>query len=418
VSTAKPTNTKPTNAGDAAGGLRSGIRVLARHLTPAPRLSTSAGRTQNLLALLHELRHADALSRTDLAELTGLAIPTVHRLLAVLLESQLVAEDEATRATGGLGRPASLYWFDSSVASVAGVDVGNETTRVAVAAANGTIIGATSLPTPKIADDLAGGIVTSLTSIISGMPQAPGPLVGVGVGISASVDPASGRLAIAPIHHGWDGLPLHSMLSDELSCPVVIEQDDHLSALAELSDRGTVPGASSLVVLNYGRGIGAGIVVDGALVRGARGRAGRIADWPANGQDASTLGGRLLPDAMSRAYRAQGGAGNVVDGASLCHAARGGDRIAQNLVEFAASGIADAFLRLAVTFDPKNMVMGGGFAGSFDLFDHQIKLAMSVLPDPPIVAPSVIASEAVLLGGLIAANPFVETWLAERVRAL
>ena len=140
MSTAKPTSTKPTNSGDAAGGLRSGIRVLARHLTPAPRLSTSAGRTQNLLALLHELRHADALSRTDLAQLTGLAIPTVHRLLAALLESRLVAEDEATRATGGLGRPASLYRFDSSVASVAGVDVGNETTRVAVAAANGTII--------------------------------------------------------------------------------------------------------------------------------------------------------------------------------------------------------------------------------------------------------------------------------------
>ncbi len=140
---------KPTNSGDAGGGLRSGIRVLARHLTPAPRLSTSAGRSQNLLALLHELRHADALSRTDLAELTGLAIPTVHRLLAALLESRLVAEDEATRATGGLGRPASLYRFDSSVASVAGVDVGNETTRVAVAAVNGTIIGATSLATPK-----------------------------------------------------------------------------------------------------------------------------------------------------------------------------------------------------------------------------------------------------------------------------
>ena len=99
-------------------------------------------------------------------------------------------------------------------------------------------------------------------------------------------------------------------------------------------------------------------------------------------------------------------------------AARGGDPIAQGLVELAATGIADVFLRLAVTFDPENMVLGGGFAGSFDLFDHQIKQAMSVLPDPPIVTPSVIASEAVLLGGLIAANPFVETWLADRVRAI
>jgi len=392
--------------------------VLARHLTPPPRLSTSAGRTQNLLALLHELRHANALARTDLAQLTGLAIPTVHRLLAVLLESGLVAEDVATRATGGLGRPASLYLFDSSVASVAGVDVGNETTRVAVAAANGTIIGAKSLPTPKIADDLAGGIVASLTSVISSLPRAPGPVVGVGVGISASVDPSSGRLAKAPIHHSWDGLPLQSMLEEQMSCPVIIEQDDHLSALAELSDRGTMPGASSLVVVNYGRGIGVGVVVDGGLVRGARGRAGRIANWPVGGQYASTLGRQLLPDAMTSSYRDQGGNGHVVDGATLCQVARGGDPIAQAIVDLAANRIADVFLRLAATFDPEKMVMGGGFAGSFDLFDHQIKQAMASLPDPPIVTPSVIAGEAVLLGGLIAADPFVEHWLAERVRAL
>jgi predicted NBD/HSP70 family sugar kinase len=126
----------------------------------------------------------------------------------------------------------------------------------------------------------------------------------------------------------------------------------------------------------------------------------------------------LLPDAMSRAYKAQAGTRNVVDGLTLCQAARGGDRIAQSLVELAASGIADIFLRLAVTFDPENMVMGGGFAGSFDMFDHQLKQTMSALMDPPIVTPSVIASEAVLLGGLIAADPFVEQWLAERVRAL
>jgi predicted NBD/HSP70 family sugar kinase len=414
VSTAKKNIARPDVS---SGGLGSGIRVLARHLSPAPRLSTSAGRKENLLVLLHELRHADALTRTELARLTGLAIPTVHRLLADLLRSGLVAEEEATRATGGLGRPASLYRFASPIASVAGVDVGNETTRVAVAAANGTIIGSMSLPTPDIAEDLAGGIVESLASVIATLPTATGPLVGVGVGISASVDPA-GRLAKAPIHHGWNGLPLRPMLEERISCPVVVEQDDHLSALAELSDRGTAPGVSSLLVVNYGRGIGAGVVVDGALIRGAHGRAGRIADWPANGQHAETLGQQLLPEAMTASYQAQGGTGNVVDGASLCAAARGGDPVARSIVDRAAAGIADVFLRLAGAFDPESMVLGGGFAGSFDLFDQEIKLAMSGLPDPPSVTPSVIAGQAVLIGGLIAADPFVEKWLAERVAAL
>jgi predicted NBD/HSP70 family sugar kinase/DNA-binding transcriptional ArsR family regulator len=409
---------KDATSGDERRGLHSGVRVLARQLTPAPRLSTSAGRRENLLALLHELRHADMLTRTDLARLTGLAVPTVHRLLAALLDSGLVAELSATRATGGLGRPASLYRFDRSVASVAGVDVGNETTRVAVAAANGTIIGSVSLPTPEIAVDLAGGIAASLESVIGTLPLAAGPLAGVGVGISAAVDPVSGRIARASIHRGWDGLPLQAMLADRISCPVVIEQDDHLSALAELSDRGTVTGASSLVVVNYGRGIGAGIVIGGAVLRGFRGRAGRIAHWPASGEPGRTLGQQVLPDGMTADYQALGGAGAVVDGATLCQCARAGDPVALGLVSRAAAGIAEVFLRLAVTFDPQHMVLGGGFAGSFDLFDTEIKRTMSALPDPPAVVPSAIASEAVLIGGLIAADPFVEKWLADRVSAL
>ena len=401
---------------DSGHGLGSGVRVLARQLTHAPRLSTSAGRRENLLALLHELRHADMVTRTDLAGLTGLAVPTVHRLLAVLLDCGLVTEETATRATGGLGRPASLYRFNRSVACVAAVDVGNETTRVAIAAANGTIIGAASQPTPQIAVDLAGGITASLGAVIAGLPRAAGPLVGVGVGISAAVDASTGRIARAPIHSAWDGLPLQAMLAGRFSCPVVVEQDDHLSALAELSDRGTVPGASSLVVVNYGRGIGAGAVLDGSVIRGARGRAGRIAYWPADG--GGTLGQHLLPDALTAAYLTAGGTGQVTDGASLCQHARAGDPAAAALVGRAARGIADVFLRLAVTFDPEHMVMGGGFAGSYDLFEPEIQRAMSALPDPPAVRPSAMGSDAVVIGGLIAADPFVEQQLADQVSAL
>ena len=48
--------------------------------------------------------------------------------------------------------------------------------------------------------------------------------------------------------------------------------------------------------------------------------------------------------------------------------------------------------------------MGGGLAGSFDLFDHEIRQALSALPDPPAVMPSVIGGDAVVIGGLIAAD--------------
>ena len=89
----KATNAKPTNSGDTAGGLRSGIRVLARHLTPPPRPSTSAGRIQNLLALLHELHR----------EGTTLAVITHNPELAAGLPRRVevrdgtIVRDEALR---------------------------------------------------------------------------------------------------------------------------------------------------------------------------------------------------------------------------------------------------------------------------------------------------------------------------------
>jgi glucokinase len=393
------------------------VRVSARQLRPAPRLSTTAGRRENLLALLHELRHADTMSRADLAKATGLAVPTVHRLLAALVGNGLAVEEKPSRASNGLGRPASLYRFNRTVASVAGIDVGNETTRIAVAASNGAIIGSRAVPTAPIAEDLPGGLITCLTSLMRELPAA-GPPAGVGIGIAASVDPASGRVLRASVHRRWDGLSLQALLEDRAGCPVVVEQDDHLSALAELSDRGTVPGVSSLVVVNYGRGIGAGVVIDGVVLRGARGRAGRIAHWPAEGPAGVTLGQQLLPDALVAAYQAQGGTGRVVDGKTLCQAAAAADPVAQRLVDRAARGLADVFLRLAVTFDPDKMVMGGGFAGSFGLFDHQMRQALSALPDPPTVIPSVLGADAVVIGGVLAADPLVDRWLAGQVSRL
>jgi glucokinase len=118
------------------------------------------------------------------------------------------------------------------------------------------------------------------------------------------------------------------------------------------------------------------------------------------------------------AYQAHGGTEQVRDGATLCQYARAGDPVARRLVQRAAQGLADVFLRLAIAFDPGDMVMGGGFAGSFDLFEREIREALDGIPEPPAVRPSLISGQAVLIGGLLAADPLLSKWLADRVSAL
>ena len=86
-------------------------------------------------------------------------------------------------------------------------------------------------------------------------------------------------------------------------------QDDHLSPIAESSDAGTFPGASSLLVIEIGRGIGVGMTLDGVPIAGAHRRFGRIAGWPVTSPagTAGTLGelpGDQRPGApLSRARR-------------------------------------------------------------------------------------------------------------------
>lgn len=395
--------------------LELGERVMARILKSVPRsVGATTGRSENLLALLYELRHGDSLTCSDLSQRTGLASPTVHRLLATLVENRLIVEDSASKITGGLGRPASSYRFNRSVVSVAGVDIGAETTRIAIAGADGTIIAYRSLSTAQVVQDLPTQIGFIIDALMSSVSNEAGPLVGVGVGVPGSLDPTTGVVKRAFIHQELVGLSIKTLLEKRLLCSVVVEKDDHLSVVAEVSDRGTVPDAPSLVVVNYGRGVGVGVVADGVVIKGTHGQAGRVVRWPSK-VSGITLGDVLPLDALLAAYRASGGDHSPVDGISLCELVWAGDPVAGEVVGRAAMELAGVFLHLATIFDPQYMVLGGGFSGSFDLFDQSLREALSVLAYPPEVLPTAMGSGAVVVGGLLAADQFIETWLRTNV---
>ncbi|HYA45468.1 MAG TPA: ROK family transcriptional regulator, partial [Acidimicrobiales bacterium] len=326
------------------------------NFTPRPSKALE-GRRENMLVLLRELRRANNLTRSDLAERTGLAVPTVHRLLTSLLDSGLVVENPSALATGKIGRRSSLYHFNRSVLSVAGVDIGNETTRVAIATADGMIVGSRSLLTSEVARDLPRKIAATVASIMSSSSTEVGPLVGAGIGIAGTVDSATGVVTRAYIHQSWVGVPMKALLEKRLACPVVLEQDDHLSVLAEVSNRGTVPGATLVVEVDYGRGIGAAALIDGVVAKGFHGRSGRITHWPSELSPGVTIGDEITPDAMVAAYRAEGGADLVADGEGLCELARAGDPIAMRIVGRASKSLAGVFLRLATMFDPEYMIL-------------------------------------------------------------
>ena len=371
-------------------------------------------RLANLRRVVQELRAEPALSRAELARRTGMAVPTVHRLVSDLAASGLVEEQSLPVDDSRLGRPPTVYRFRRERGLVAGIDVGNETTRIALADLGGTITAIRSQPT----EPTSGGLVASLDrGVRQLMRQNSAPLVGVGVGIASVVHPQTGQLCHPPQHHAWTGLALGQELSDRLSCQVSVDQDDHLAAIAECSNAGTAPGAPSLLVLQIGKGIGVGYALEGRKVAGHVGRFGRVAHWPvstrARHAAGTTLGEALPTGGLVTQYVSRGGTGPVVDGSSLAHAAREGDKKAREVLRWAGQEIAAILSRFDALLAPDVMVFGGGLSGSFDLLEDHMRSELSEDVD---VRRSTLGDQAVVAGATLTGSQYVSDWLMRQLQ--
>jgi predicted NBD/HSP70 family sugar kinase len=376
-------------------------------------------RISNSLRLLDALRHADTLSRSDLARMVNLGMPTVHRLVSDLLALGLVDEFPARQDGVQKGRPAVMYRLRDRGVLVAGVDIGNKTSRFAIASSAGKILTSSAHRTETIRRDLASGIANEVRSLVGRLKVDLDLLAGVGIGVAAAVDPVTGTLQNPPRHHNWQGLELRKLLEQKLRCGTLVRQDDHLAALAEASSTGTFPGAQSVVVLEIGTGIGAAMVVDGVTMGGAHGRFGRIAGWPVStprrGVSSSTLGASLTADGLVEDYRRRDGRGRVTDGQSLFKASDAGDEVADSVLAWAGQEIAELIIRLHRFCDPAGIVLGGGLARGFATLEPHLR---PHLPTGVAVAPSIIGENAVVVGAILSSIHYADAWIRQRLHQL
>ena len=120
------------------------------------------------------------------------------------------------------------------------------------------------------------GRVDDLFDGCSRRPAAlPGQLWGIGIGVPGPVEFAPGRPISPPIMPGWDGYPIRERFAERYGAPVWVDNDVNMLALGEWRS-GVAPGHDNVVVVKVGTGIGAGIISEGHLHRGAQGSAGDV----------------------------------------------------------------------------------------------------------------------------------------------
>ncbi len=225
-------------------------------------------------ALLHLIRDGHAVTRADLARVTGLARSTIAQRVDALLEHGLVYEAGGSASTGG--RPPIVLAFNSDAGVVLVADLGATHARVAVSDLSGTPLAerAADLDIALGPEACLGWVSECFSELLEQVGRTRDDVRGIGVGVPGPVEFDSGRPVSPPIMPGWDDFAIPEWFADRYGAPVLVDNDVNIMARGEhwVHWRAT----DHLLLVKVGTGIGCGIVADGHVHRGARGAAGDI----------------------------------------------------------------------------------------------------------------------------------------------
>jgi glucokinase len=246
------------------------------------------------------------------------------------------------------------------VPSFLGVDVGG--TKVAVAAIDGTEA-RHGVEHPTVLDSTEG-LLAGIESAVRDVSAAAGEPEAIGIGVPSQIEWATGTV-LASVNIPLAGVPLRDELSRRFGVPVFVDNDASCAALAEAH---TV-GATELVMLTLGTGVGGGVVTGGEIFRGAHGLGGELGhvvveadgpECPGSCPNRGCLEALCSGTALERAAGRKGRA--VVD------AARDGDADAQAHLDRLGRYLGIGISNMVNAFQPEYVVIGGGLSAAADLF--------------------------------------------------
>ncbi|MGZ2355500.1 ROK family transcriptional regulator [Streptomyces sp. 372A] len=293
--------------------------------------SPSTARAINDRLALRLLQQDGPLTATQLKTLTGLSRPTVADLLERLQGAGLihvVGETGADRR----GPNARLYGIVADRALLAGLDVRTDSVAVVVADLLGATLAEAVLPigSETAADDAVEQAAALLASTARSAGTAP--LHSVGIGAPGLIDPVTGELRDSSGLPSWHR-SLVRALQERLPATVLVENETNLAAVAE-HRVGAARDHDTFVLLWLGHGVGAAVVLDGKVRRGASGGAGELGFLPVPG----TVG---TPSAVN----CEGGFHSLAGSAPLCElAARYGIAVTEKGQEPGAAAAVRAAL--------------------------------------------------------------------------
>jgi predicted NBD/HSP70 family sugar kinase len=308
-------------------------------------------RKSNRRFILDLLRRESTLSRVELAQATGLSGAAVSMLIAELIDEGLISEGLQQKSSGGR-RPIALQIDYASRLSIGVKIMSHSIEAVLTDLATNPIRAVTvaiSEPTPEIVAAACRQIVTEL---VPDATERNRKLIGMGMGLPGMIDTETG-VCLTSHRFGWKDLAIASIVQAEAGVPVWIDNDVNAYAIAQqLFGHGRTH--RSIAVFVIGTGLGAALISNSQIIRGARFAAGEIGFCrdPHEGADKPSWGSRFSEPALIDAWQSIG------DGSDLEMAAASNPD-AVRFLKGIGCDIGERFANLATFVDPELVIVSG-----------------------------------------------------------
>lgn len=345
-----------------------------------------------LVAVLDAVRVGGCGSRQEVARATGFGRGVVAQRVAELVASGLLVEGGIGPSTGG--RPPRQFSFHGEAGHLYAAFLGATSIDVAVTDAGGEVLRRISEPCdistgPDVILDRVDDLFARLAERTS---PASGPLWGIGIGVPGPVEFSTGRPVSPPIMPGWDRYPIRERFAARHGVPVWVDNDVNVMALGEWR-YGEARDNPDVVFVKVGTGVGAGVISDGRLHRGAQGSAGDVGhiqvtddqsvvcrcgntgclEAMAGGAALARQGERAARDGRSRWLKGALLRSGSVTAFDVADAASHGDPVSVELIQASGRYIGTMLAAIVNFFNPSLIVLGGGVVEAGDLFMASIR---------------------------------------------
>ena len=346
-------------------------------MTGSPRTNSKAANNATILNLI---RSEGPISRADLAQRTGLSVPTVSTIIDDLQKVHLAEELGQGDSSGG--RRPQLYGFNPKVWQIVALSLGKTKLTTALLDMSGSIITRheQTIQVMNKPDEGLQEITAAIENLIMGEKVTPKEIAYIGLSVPGVVS-ADGELVISsPLQ--WYNIPLGQRLRDHFKLPVLVENDGIAAVWAE-REIGAGQGRNHIVSLvGQDTGVGSGIILNGQIYRGISGVAGEIGHMVVEENGPRCTCGHYgclqvtaIPAVLVKQARVAIEDGvdthmarmihgdlNTLTLETIVEALNHGDRVAFNLVDQMGKYLGSAIAKVVHILNPSKVIIGGGFA--------------------------------------------------------